>query len=122
MFQLVVDIAHWRVAREPATFSFAFHTSPAVFAQVNNELIGHSALHTKKKHVVIGQVFAVYCLDALNYSLLEHPAQGSAINGVAGKPIDLPAEDAIGLAFFNTIYHIAKNRAIVWLFGGFGFG
>ncbi|OGN15541.1 MAG: hypothetical protein A3J47_00230 [Candidatus Yanofskybacteria bacterium RIFCSPHIGHO2_02_FULL_43_22] len=84
MLQFVVQISKRRTGWIPTSVSVSFHTSAAIFAEVNNKLISHSALNIKKQNIIVWEIFSVNSLDTFQNTLLKHPANCSAIYWITG--------------------------------------
>ena len=120
LFVGVVQITGWGNTRIPAVLDLCFQSPLHVFAQIIHVFLGHAEFDIHEDDVVILVRVALGRCHDFDAVLFDGPDDRAAVNGVAGKAVQFPANDAGGLAPVEALHHGIEHRA-PWLFGGFRF-
>ena len=94
----VVEIAFGRELRRDALLHLALNRPVDHVAQVDDELVGHAALHGEQQHVVARAVGLLRRKDFLQVARLQQPRDRAEIYGVAEQAVDMPAQDGVNVA------------------------
>ncbi|OGD60914.1 hypothetical protein A3A71_03340 [Candidatus Berkelbacteria bacterium RIFCSPLOWO2_01_FULL_50_28] len=106
----------------PTPGGLAFHAADDGLAQIEDVLVGYARLDRHQQDVVLGQILPVDGSDGLENASLQEPAQLTRIDGIAGQPVDTPADDPFGFASLDPGEEFGKDRSCPGRFGGMRLG
>jgi len=115
--ELVITVALRCPEGDFTACTFLFHPPIDSERKIDAELLGLGTLHRRDEGTVIGQIHLVRSPDLFDDAFSEEPSDGTGIQLVAGKPVNVPAQDSIRLAALELFDHEIEDRASRFLSG-----
>ena len=106
----VVQVSDRRFPGVPAVLDLGLDAAFHVLAQVVHVFLGHTEFDIHEDDVVAiagERLSRRYHLDVV---LLHAPDDRTAVHRIACQAVELPADDALGLALVETLHHAVENR------------